>query len=210
MHDRVQVRVWPALHPPCNAATPTLPSPRPPSPKTLGGGLSVTCWRYSHRWWDSFQIPAFWSFFSIHWAQWCLWCVAGGCAVTRLLCFHYVVELSVLDSTGAPQMLANEIEKLTELFFFFFGGGLTSWCWCKVHAASLSRVSWLLLLLLLAACRQQCSSRRAHCCAEAECIESSRALCFIGASLWNWIDSANIRCAVRTACLLLLLLFPPF
>lgn len=34
---------------------------------------------------------------------------AGGYAVTRLLCFHYVAELFVLDSTQMPQMLANEI-----------------------------------------------------------------------------------------------------
>lgn len=77
-----------------------------PLPTNPWGGLSITCQRDSHRWWESFQIPTFWSFYT-HWAQWCLWCVAGGYAVTRLLCFHYVVELFVLDCAETPQMLAN-------------------------------------------------------------------------------------------------------
>lgn len=34
---------------------------------------------------------------------------AGGYAVTRLLCFHYVADLFVLENTQMPQMLANEI-----------------------------------------------------------------------------------------------------
>lgn len=95
---------------------------RDPLPTNPWGGLSITCQRDSHRWWESFQIPTFWSFYT-HWAQWCLWCVAGGYAVTRLLCFHYVVELFVLD---CPPNACKWNQVLTR-FFSLWEGVCVDW-----------------------------------------------------------------------------------
>lgn len=87
----------------------------------LVGGREENRVSNSHRWWQSFQIPSFWSF--LHTLGTVMPVFAGGYAITRLLCFHYVAELFVLDGTAMPQILANEIQNWLSSFFFWGGLG---------------------------------------------------------------------------------------